>query len=302
MILDGWSLSLFFKELFDLYQKFLSGNLDTNPKTDFRVYCRLMENIWRQERQDKEKKYFFWEQKIQKYRAKSSLDTQAEKKIQKNLKRSSPVSSLNLKIGGDQNYPDCSKNVFITKKAVRNIYRYSSKEKIGLFYVLSSLYSKVLQENLNINSLCLRVPFSSRYHLDQEVEKKLLASLSRSLPLFINEAQQNLKDKALDIQKQVRSARDYLFMDKLPWKTLNCFSKVKEKHLNLSMSYLPYKEEFFWGQIQSFLWQRAFLDLVLFMILSENRLLLSFSYKPEVFSKTEIQNLAQGFQKEALRL
>ena len=89
-------------------------------------------------------------------------------------------------------------------------------------------------------------------------------------------------------------------MERSPWRAeeLNSFSKVKNQPLSLSMSYMPYMEKGFLGRIQSFYWQKSFLDLVLFVILSEKRILLSFSYNGDIFSTTEIRDLVEGFQKE----
>ena len=299
LILDGSSLFLFFKELANSYQKSISGNGNQSPSTDLESYQSLMEKIWQQEREDKEKKYSFWEKRIQKYQTKSFSAPQKEKK---SLAINSPIFQPKHRFLEEHTHQECSENIFLNRKALRHIYKWKSKENIGLFYLLSSIYSKVLQENLKIKELCLRVPFSSRYHLNQDHQKNLFASLSRSLPIFINEEKQTLKERALDLQKQARSAREHLLMDKAPWKTLNSFSKVKENNLNLSMSYMPYEEKEFLGHIQSVCWQRAFLDLILFLILSENKFLLSFSYNPEVFLKKEIKSLAQDFERKVLQL
>ena len=299
LILDGFSLFLFFKELSDLYHKSVAG-IELKPTTDLESYRCLMENIWKQERENKERKCLFWEKRIKQYQAKSP--PQQKNSDENKLGAQKLFSPPQWRISENQVYQGCSENIFLERKTIRKIYQWKSKENVGFFYLFSSLYSKILQERLEINNLCLRAPFSSRYHLNQDNQKKLLASLSRSLPLFVNKGEQSLKERALDIQKQVRSAREHLIMDKSPWKVLNSFSAVKNKNLNLSMSYLPYEEKSFLGWIQSFCWQKSFLDLVLFITLSEKRVLLSFSYKPEVFLKKEIQNLARDFQREAMSL
>ena len=46
LILDGFSLFLFFKELTEAYHKSLSGNLKAIPKADFKIYQQLMQDFF----------------------------------------------------------------------------------------------------------------------------------------------------------------------------------------------------------------------------------------------------------------
>ena len=64
------------------------------------------------------------------------------------------------------------------------------------------------------------------------------------------------------------------------------------------MSYFFYKEENFLGHIKKLSWQSFFLDLVLFVILSEKTFLLSFSCNPNKFSKKDLKKLSKEFSKQ----
>ena len=307
LILDGFSLFVFFQELTEAYYESLSGNLTKKPKIDLDIYQQLMKDFSQQEKENKEIKTEFWKNHLQKYKKKRD----ERDCFSKNLKYPTlskktnglivnPVKSFKDRFFQFQTQLKSSESFFLRRKHLQKIYNFKTREKIGLFYLFSSLYSKALYKALDTNFICLRVPFSSRYHLKQTDQKNILASLSRSVPLFIDDPLPPLKQLALAIQKQSHLVREHLIMDSSPWtgEDLESFSGKKNQNLSLSMSYLPYTEKGFFGRIQNFYWLRSFLDLVLFVILSEKRILLSFSYKPEIFSKQEIRILAKCFQKE----
>ena len=307
LILDGFSLFVFFKGLTEAYYKSLSGNLTKKPEPDFESYQQLMKDFSQQEKENKEIKTEFWKSHIQNYKKKRDERGCFSKNLKYPTLRKktnglivNPVKNFKDRFFQFQTQMENSEIFFLKRKHLQKIYKFKARENFGLFYLFLSLYSKVLYKALDINFICLRVPFSSRYHLKQKDQKDLLASLSRSVPLFIDEPLQPLKQLTLSVQKQSRLVREHLIMDSSPWigEKLESFSKKKNQNLSLSMSYLPYTEKGFFGRIQNFYWSKSFLDLVLFVILSEKRILLSFSYKPEIFSKQEIKILAKYFQKE----
>ena len=306
LILDGFSLFIFFKELTEAYHKSVSGKLKEFAKNDFKTYQQFTENLFKQERENRKIKNDFWKKHLKIYQKDRTEKTDCSKKLKyssaSNKKDSLFLNSVKQekKAFTEWTKKEGSEIFFLGKKHLKKIYNFKNKENIGLFYIFSSLYSKALKETFDISSICLRVPFSSRHHLEQKEQKNLLISLSRSMPLFINQPLSPLKELALEIQKQARAVRNYLIMDIPPWKRkqLQSFSERKNQTLSLSMSYLPYTEKGFLGVIQNFYWKKSFLDLVLFVILSEKRVLLSFSYKPEIFSKKEIKLLSTCFQKK----
>ena len=312
LILDGFSLFIFFKELTEAYHKSLSENIKLAPIEDFSAYQQLMKDVFKQEREKKEIKIRFWNNHLKTYQSSASGKTHSTKNLKakntsSNEEENVPALSFveddvqqTGQVFFNQLKKEGSSSGFLKRKYLKKIYHFKFKENIGLFYLFLSLYSKALKKKLGIDSICLRIPFSARYHLKREDQKNLLASLSRSAPLFIHQPLSPLKTLALDLQRQARSARNHLIMDSSPWKSekLKSFSKTKNQALNLSMSYLPYREQGFLGQIQNFYWQKSFLDLVLFVISSEKRILLSFSYNKDIFSKKEIHDLVKYFHKE----
>ncbi len=304
LILDGFSLALFFKKLTTAYYKSLSGELKSPPETDLKSYQRLLKETVERERADKEIKAQFWKKRLKAYAEEKRMKSHPFLEEQISGKGHEPA--INSKTRSEDQLPyffesperqEGSESFFLKRKHLKKIFRFQAQANVGLFYFFASLYSKALYQSLGMDFICLRVPFSARYHLKQ---KEILASLSRSAPLFICDPSQDLKRLALSIQQQSRSARERLIMGAPPWAgwNLNSFSKRKNQNLSLSMSYMPYTEKGFLGRIQNFSWQKSFLDLALFIILSEKRVLLSFSYKPEIFSKAEIRALAHSLRRE----
>ena len=302
LILDGLSLFVFFKELSQAYFKALEGDFKP-PADDFKVYQKLMAHFYSQERDKPEEKQQFWLQHFKHYcQHKTNVlnsDTLSNNNINQADKTKQSLRFLKKSVSRVKNSPGrfC---LALKNRDLKQLYAFQAQEDLALFYVLLALYCKVLKKCFQIPSLCLRVPFSARYYLKDKEQKNLLASLSRGLPFFVHQNQ--VKTIAKDLQTQARKMRPYLINARsfLPRREEISFSKLKHRSLSLSFSYLPYIEKAFIGQIKNFYWQRSFLDLLLFIILSEKQTLLCFSYRPEIFSTQEIKNLSKEFKKSAL--
>lgn len=258
------------------------------------IYHKVLQDFSFKEKQDRDKKIAFWKQKLQNFK-KNSPPQPCDKEGNFPL-----VLQKQAEINSKESFFCVSLSRFSLKKLAKS----QEKNQIKEPYLLFSAYSKALQECFQISALVLRTAFSARHELKNKDEKRLIASLSRSVPLFIPNSRLSLGDQALEFQTQAREARDFLVIDKfpIPFNELKSYSKVKNQHLSLSMSYFYYDEKQFLARIKSFCWQGFFQDIVLFIILSQKNLLLNFTYNPHKFSKKEIKNLYRNFEKQIQKM
>ena len=110
LILDGFSLFSFFKELAEAYHKILSGNLKSGRPVDSPAYCQLMADFFQQERENAEEKNKFW---------KEHLKTHA---LGKFFKAQQKTDLIQIQRAGLE-------NVFLRRKHLKKIYKFKVKKK-----------------------------------------------------------------------------------------------------------------------------------------------------------------------------
>ena len=308
LIMDGISCAYFFQDLTKNYLE-PSSSVAPHPEkqlSERKIYQKVLQDLSNQEKQNRNKKQAFWKQQLQDFKSHIKAKSSQEKlqfipSSQHAITQPEPAntSQMDKEI---TNFLCVSLSRSSLKKLLKlQLSKQSTQSTpIKMPYLLFSIYSKALQESLAIDAMILRTAFSGRHNLKTAKEKQILASLSRSVPLFIPDRSLSLLEQALEFQKQAKKAREFLVMDKFPIYSneLKSYSKVKNQYLSLSMSYVYYQEKQFLGPIKSFSWQGFIQDIVLFMILSEKKLLLNFTYNPRKFSKKEIKNLYRHFVRQ----
>ena len=292
VIMDGFSLFYFFHDLCSDYnQTILKDNSINNLQSDFKIYKQTMSQCLMEETHNYQKKKLFWTNYIKETKkTTSSLLKESFNEIQvRNSKIAISESEIEV--------------FFPEKKYIKKLHEIKTKTKISVFSLLAAVYSKSLKDVFDMPWISLRVASSFRKNFQSIEEQKLLANLSCSFPLFI-EISQNPLRTACYIRTQVREMLKHLPLNPLPWKQddLKSFSRKKGCSVHLSFSYFPYQEKGFFGVIKKFQWPVAFLDLALFVILSEKRTLFAFSYKKNIFQKSDIKNLIKAIKKEILLL
>ena len=295
-------------------------NSHLEKENKFKTYQKVMEDFALEEKRNRNKKINFWKEQLMDFqKANHTLKSEISAKTFAGAKITNSermMNSVEMKGHTEQNPPEASQansqpytdrvfqepafHIRLSQFQLKKLTQAQLNTGVKIPYLLFSLYSKSLQETFQIDDLILRTAFSARHNLTDPEKKRLIASLSRSAPLFIKEKNLSITDQALSLEKQVYQLRKYLILDKFPldFNELKSYSKLKSQSLSLSMSYFFYKKENFLGYIKSFSWQSFFLDLVLFVILSEKTFLLSFSYNPNKFSKKDLKNLSKVFSKQ----
>ena len=290
VIMDGFSLFYFFHDLCSEYNKIISKDSSINNlQSDLAIYKQTMNQCLVEETQNYQQKKTFW------------MDYMKGNTGFSPLKESfNEVKIENNKIAVSESAV-CS--FFFRGKYIKKLYKIKTETKTSVFSLFAAVYGKALASVFDMPCVSLRVASSFRRNLKSKEEQKLLANLSCSFPLIIKASENSLKT-AFHIRTQVREMLKHLPLNPLPWKQddLKSFSKKKGRVVYLSFSYFFYQEKDFFGVIKKFQWCTAFLDLALFVILSEKRTLFAFSYKKNVFQKSDIKALMKAIKKEILLL
>ena len=283
LILDARSLSVFFQDLFQNYFEESKAYKQTKTPNDFQIYKKVMTDFVYEEQKNKDKKKDFWLSQLKLFKDTAPIPADLIKK--------KPFDFGNT---SNKGVFSASLNRFQLKK----ISVIQSQLNIKWTYLLFALYSKALQQAFDMDSLILRVPFSARHILKEPEEKNLIASLSRSAPLFLKVKNLSLQELAFDLKKQCDQTREHLIMDQFPLlaEDLKTYSHKKKNCFSLSMSYFFYKEQLNLARFKNFYWQSFFLDLTSFVILSDKNLLLYTFYNPLKFSKKDIKGLLASFK------
>ncbi|MCY4321881.1 MAG: hypothetical protein OXC37_05745 [Bdellovibrionaceae bacterium] len=323
LILDGRSVFHFFNDLSEIYLKLSSlnqtqlsqsnnnqmsssksslKNLQIQKENEFKTYKKVMESFAIEEKTNQAQKINFWKNQIRNFKKEDkSSDNQIPKCAgmrEQNIKEQTEFQTDFKELL--TNSKKHNFHIKLNPLDLKKLAQIQKKTDIKLPYILFSIYSKSLKETFKINNLILKIAFSARDHLTEVKEKKVIASLSRSMPLFIPNKEILITEQALNLQKQIKQIKKFLILDKAPldFNELKSYSKLKDQFLNFSISYILYKEKNFIGKFKSFSYQSFFLDLSLFLILTEKDFSLSFSYNPYKFSKPELKKLSKEFSKQ----
>ena len=298
-------------------------DLELQKETEFKTYTKVMESFAIEEKTKQDQKITFWKNQLRNFKKENiNSNNQApaytelretEKAINEKQKQNPARENLKEHAVRIKELVDSQNNLHnltnpkkhnfdikLSRLNLKKLAQLQEKTNIKLPYLLFSIYSKSLKESFKMNSLILKIAFSARDHLTEPKEKKVIASLSRSMPLFIQNKEISITEQALSLQKQIKQIKNFLILDKAPldFNELKSYSKLKDQFLNFSMSYIFYKEKNFIAKFKSFSSQSFFLDLSLFLILSEKIFSLSFSYNPDKFSKQDLKNLSKEFSKQ----
>ena len=276
LIMDGFGLFYFFRDLFEIYEKLIAGE-SPNIQSDSLAYSALMSQYLALEKKDSLVKQNFWKDYLE-----------------KESKPSPPMVQCSSE--------NVTEYFCLSRRHVFRLYRIKTEYNLSFFSIFVAAYAMALQEVFDISSLPLRVATSLRQGIEDPQQQSLIASLSRGFPLILDRTSSSIRELAHESRAQVKKLCEYLPVDSDPWsqKHFRAFSKKKKCSLSFLMSNLYYQEKTAAGVATGISWQAAAQDLFLFIVLSERRVLFSLSYKKVLFSDAEIKEFKKIFKKKIL--
>ena len=270
LIFDGFSLFYFFKELYALYQKLLSNQETSFLSSDLVTYQSVMKKYLSLEKTHTSIKEKFWKAHLKMHSSEQMTPLFL------------PSENINTSFA-------------LSKESVQALYDLRKQHNLDALSILTSLYYKALQKVFGIQKLHLRVASSFRQHLTKS-ERCLLANLALSFPLTIHAPHQNHALIACENKKHIQQSEQHLPLSPLPWspKDFQSFSIVKNQSLTFALSCFVYRKNgFLTSSLQQFQWLQSLTDMTLMVGLCKESMGLFFTYKKNIFEKTEIQKLYQ---------
>ncbi len=146
LIIDGWSLHLFFKETFDIYQNLRKGIHCENPPISLQYgdYVDWEQQWFRSS--DYKRQFAYWQGEFP--------------DVPETLQLPIDFSSQ------DETQPGEEHNILLDSALVSNLTVFCRKEGISLFSTLLSVLFLLLHKICNQNDLTIGVPFANRSHPD----------------------------------------------------------------------------------------------------------------------------------------